>query len=50
MSVLVVLLAVSIALALSALAAFIWAVKSGQFDDLSLPPERLILEDADSGS
>jgi len=28
------------------LAAFIWAVKSGQFDDTSTPPLRLLTDDS----
>ena len=43
----VLLLAVPIALLLagSAVAAFFWAARDGQFDDLDTPPLRMLLDD-----
>ena len=45
MSVLVLLILASLALAAGFLLAFIWAVRSGQFEDTSTPPMRLLLEE-----
>lgn len=41
------LLPVSLILASVAVAAFIWATRSGQFDDLETPAHRVLLDDAD---
>jgi len=41
------LIPVSIVLLLVAVAAFIWAVKSGQFEDMEGPAYRIILDDDD---
>ena len=42
MSALYVLLAASLAVAVAFLAGFVWAVRSGQFDDTQTPPLRLL--------
>ncbi len=47
MSVLVILIFASLAVALIFLAGFIWAVKSGQFDDTYTPSLRVLSDDAD---
>lgn len=49
MSVIFLALPVAIALAGAALLAFVWAVRQGQFDDLSSPPFRMLFED-DAGA
>ena len=38
MSILLLLVPISIALLLVAIGAFVWAVRSGQFEDLDTPP------------
>lgn len=45
MSVLVLLIFASLAIAVAFLAAFIWAVRSGQYEDTSTPSMRLLLEE-----
>ncbi|MBI1783129.1 MAG: cbb3-type cytochrome oxidase assembly protein CcoS [Sphingobacteriales bacterium] len=45
MSVIVVLLLASISVATLFLAAFIWSVKRGQFDDNYSPPRRILFDD-----
>ena len=45
MSVLFILILVSLGLALSFLAGFIWAVKSGQFEDTCTPSMRILTEE-----
>lgn len=45
MSVIVLLLIVSISVAALFLAAFIWSVKKGQFDDEYAPPLRMLFDD-----
>lgn len=47
MSIIFVMLPAALVLALAALAAFVWAAKGGQFDDLDTPPVRSILDDDD---
>jgi cbb3-type cytochrome oxidase maturation protein len=47
MSVIVLLIAAGGAVAAGFLAAFVWAVRSGQFDDTSTPAIRVLLEDRD---
>jgi cbb3-type cytochrome oxidase maturation protein len=47
MSVIIVLILVSIAIAVSFLAAFIWASKSGQFEDTFTPSLRILNEERD---
>lgn len=48
MSVLIVLIIASIVIAGSFLAAFIWAVKGGQFDDTYSPSVRILFEERNS--
>jgi len=45
MNIIFLTLGVSIAIALVFLSAFIWAVKKGQYDDLTTPSERMLLDD-----
>jgi cbb3-type cytochrome oxidase maturation protein len=46
MSVLVLLIAAGATVAGGFLCAFVWAVRSGQFDDTASPPLRMLLDDA----
>lgn len=46
MSVLWVALPVALALAAAAVAAFLWAVRSGQLDDVETPAVRMLFDDA----
>jgi len=45
MNIIFLTLAVSIILALAFLVAFIWATKKGQYDDLTTPSQRMLIED-----
>ena len=45
MDVIYILLPLSLVLAAVALRAFIWAVRSGQFDDLETPGRRMLHDD-----
>jgi cbb3-type cytochrome oxidase maturation protein len=45
MSVIVILILASLAVALAFLAGFIWAVKAGQFEDTCTPAMRILGED-----
>lgn len=45
MSVILILIFASLAMALLFVAAFIWAVKSGQFDDTLTPSMRVLAEE-----
>ena len=45
LEVLYLLIPASIVLALAALALFLWAIKSGQFDDLETPAIRMLYDD-----
>jgi len=45
MSVIVILLIASISVAAIFLAAFLWGVKNGQFDDDYSPPRRILYDD-----
>jgi len=45
MSVIIILLIASISVAGLFLAAFIWSVKKGQYDDEASPPIRMLFED-----
>jgi cbb3-type cytochrome oxidase maturation protein len=45
MSVIVVLIGVSVFVAVGFLAAFLWAVKSGQYDDRYTPSVRMLFDD-----
>ena len=47
MSVIYVLLPVAVLLAIAAVAAFVWAVRRGQFDDLDTPAVRMLHDDED---
>jgi cbb3-type cytochrome oxidase maturation protein len=47
MSVLVYLLPVALLLGLIGLAAFLWSLKSGQYDDLDGAAERILFDDDD---
>jgi cbb3-type cytochrome oxidase maturation protein len=46
LDVLYLLIPASIVLALIALALFVWAIHTGQFDDLDTPAIRILLDDA----
>jgi cbb3-type cytochrome oxidase maturation protein len=48
MDVIFIVLPLAIGLAGVALAAFYWAVRRGQFDDLDTPPCRILFEDGDA--
>ena len=45
MSIILVLIPLSIVFAVAFLAAFIWAVRSGQYEDTCTPSMRLLLDD-----
>lgn len=45
MSVLIILIIVSLAVAIGFLAAFIWSVKNGQYDDDYTPAVRMLFDD-----
>jgi cbb3-type cytochrome oxidase maturation protein len=45
MSVILILILASLAVALAFLAGFIWAVKAGQFEDTCTPAMRILSED-----
>lgn len=45
MNIFYLLIGASLVVALIFLAAFIWAVKSGQFDDNETPPYRILFDD-----
>jgi len=47
MTVLVYLIPIALFLGLLGLAAFLWALKSGQFDDLDGAAERILFDDDD---
>ncbi|MEM7167146.1 MAG: cbb3-type cytochrome oxidase assembly protein CcoS [Planctomycetota bacterium] len=47
MSVLYVLLPLALLFAVSALIAFVWATRGGQFDDLQTPAVRILHDDED---
>ena len=48
MSVIFVLILISLAVAIAFLIIFIWAVKSGQYDDDYTPSVRMLFDDEDS--
>ena len=48
MGVMVLLIAAGGAVALGFLGAFIWAVRSGQFDDTGTPPVRILVDERDA--
>jgi cbb3-type cytochrome oxidase maturation protein len=45
MSVILILILASLAVALAFLATFIWAVRAGQFEDTTTPAMRILAED-----
>jgi cbb3-type cytochrome oxidase maturation protein len=47
MSVLVYLIPIALLLGLTGLCAFLWALRSGQFDDLDGAAERILFDDED---
>jgi cbb3-type cytochrome oxidase maturation protein len=49
MSVVYVLLPVAVCLAAAGVAAFIWSVHQGQFDDMETPAVRMLHDDEDRG-
>jgi len=49
MSVILILILVSLSLALLFLGCFIWAVRSGQFEDTLTPSLRLLLDEPSAG-
>jgi len=50
MSVILILLAASLSIAVCFLLAFIWSVKSGQYEDDYTPSVRMLFDDGTSGS
>ncbi len=46
MEIIFVLLPLALVIALIFLAAYIWAVRSGQFDDTTTPAYRILIEDS----
>jgi len=46
MSVVIILIVASLAVALLFLAGFVWAVRSGQYEDIVTPSLRVLAEDA----
>jgi|WetSurMetagenome_2_1015567.scaffolds.fasta_scaffold563376_2 cbb3-type cytochrome oxidase maturation protein len=48
MSVVIILLIASLLVAGGFLAAFLWAVRNGQYDDLETPAARILFDDADA--
>jgi len=47
MTIIIVLIIISLIIALGFLAAFLWAVKSGQYDDDYTPSVRILFDDID---
>ena len=45
MTIIYLLLPLSVLLAIIGLLAYLWSVRSGQFDDLDTPPLRMLVED-----
>jgi cbb3-type cytochrome oxidase maturation protein len=45
MSVLFVMTPIALLLAVTAVGAFLWAARDGQFDDVDTPPERMLFDD-----
>lgn len=50
MSVIILLIAISLTLALSFLAAFVWAVRNGQYEDTCTPAMRMLSDDPNPGA
>jgi len=49
MTVLIYLIPIALALGLVGLCAFLWALRSGQFEDLDGAAERILFDDDDDG-
>jgi cbb3-type cytochrome oxidase maturation protein len=47
MSVVAIILPLALLVVGAAVAAFVWAARSGQFDDTDTPPSRLLVDDAE---
>lgn len=47
MNILFILVPVALVLAAGGVAAFLWAVRNGQYDDVQTPALRVLLDDAD---
>lgn len=47
MNILLLLAPISVLLGLAAVAAFVWTLRSGQYDDVRGSAERILLDDAD---
>lgn len=47
MNILLILIPIALILGLLGLAAFLWSLKSGQYDDLDGAAERILLDDED---
>ena len=45
MSLIFIVLPIALAVAAAAVIAYLWAARSGQFDDLETPPHRMLWED-----
>ncbi len=50
MNVIVILLGVSLTIAIGFLIAFLWSVRSGQYEDTYTPSVRILLDDVDNKS
>jgi len=50
MSVILILIVASLAMALTFLAAFIWSVRSGQYEDTTTPSMRMLLDEPATSS
>jgi cbb3-type cytochrome oxidase maturation protein len=48
MAVLYLILPLALLFAAAAVGAFVWAVRSGQLDDVDTPPRRILFDDEDS--
>jgi cbb3-type cytochrome oxidase maturation protein len=49
MTIIILLIAISVSIALIFLGIFIWALKSGQYDDTYTPKVRMLFEDEEIG-
>ena len=48
MTVLYIVLPLALVIVAGAVAAFVWAARSGQFDDLETPARRMLVDDEDA--
>ncbi len=48
MSVLIVAIPIALVLGGAAVIAFVWQVRSGQYDDLETPPRRILFDDVEA--